>query len=88
MEHETPRLGLDTVVHILRNPWGHDYERQRAARLEAAERLEELTDAYTNMRQWAEQNGLDTVARAPFATEGGSAMTPDQSQEANHADQA
>lgn len=57
------RLGYDKVLHMLRNPHGFKEAELRRARLEAADRLEELQDAYLNMRAWAEQNGLDTLAR-------------------------
>lgn len=56
------RLGYSMVLHVLRNPHGHSQETQRAARVEAADRMEELQAAYLNMREWAEQNGLSTVA--------------------------
>jgi hypothetical protein len=61
------RLGYGMVLHMLRNPHGFKEAELRLARLEAAERLEELQDAYLNMRAWAEQNGLDTVARGNAA---------------------
>jgi hypothetical protein len=64
------RLGFNSVLHILRNPHGHSYDTQRAVRLEAADRMEELQNAYLNMRQWAEQNGLDTRCRAGSASDG------------------
>lgn len=57
------RLGYERVLHMLRNPHGFKEAELRRARLEAADRLEALQDAYLNMRQWAEQNGLDTMAR-------------------------
>lgn len=57
------RLGFDRVLHILRNPHGFKESELRAARLEAADRMEALQDAYLNMRQWAEQNGIETIAR-------------------------
>lgn len=57
------RLGYDKVLHMLRNPHGFKEAELRAARLEAADRLEGLQDAYLNMRAWAEQNGLNTMAR-------------------------
>lgn len=63
----TDRLGFDKVLHILRNPHGFKEAELRRARLEAADRLEGLQDAYLNMRAWAEQNGLDTVARGNAA---------------------
>jgi hypothetical protein len=72
------RLGYDKVLHMLRNPHGFKEEELRRARLEAADRLEGLQDAYLNMRQWAEQNGLDTMAR------GNAGCTPNK--EAGNAD--
>lgn len=50
------------AIHILHNPYGHSRERQREARLKACEEIEALEEAYNNMRDWAEKNGVDTVA--------------------------
>ena len=61
---------MDDLLHILRNPYGYPEETVRQARLGAADRIEKLerdlaraTDAYENMRTFAESSGLDTVAR-------------------------
>lgn len=51
------------AIHILRNPNGHSHEQQREAALKACDEIEALEDAYNNMRDWAEKNGVDTVAR-------------------------
>jgi hypothetical protein len=54
-----------TVLHILRNPYGHTPEEIRQAQLDAATEIENWMDAYWNMRKFAEANGLDTMARHP-----------------------
>jgi hypothetical protein len=51
------------AIHILRNPWGHSPQEIREAQLKACDEIEHLEDAYNNMREWAEHNGLDTVCR-------------------------
>jgi hypothetical protein len=53
------------VLHILRNPYGHSEDEIRKARLDAADEIENLMDAYQNMKAWAEANGVDTLARYP-----------------------
>lgn len=50
-------------IHILRNPWGHSAEEVKSAQLMACDEIEALEEAYKNMRDWAEQNGVDTVTR-------------------------
>jgi hypothetical protein len=50
------------VIHILRNPYGYSNSDVREARLDAAKLIENYKDAYLNMRKFAEDNGLDTVA--------------------------
>ena len=52
-------------IHILRNPYGHSREEIRDAQLKACDEIEALEAAYTNMRDWAEENGVDTVASSP-----------------------
>jgi hypothetical protein len=49
-------------IHILRNPYGHKPEEIRRAQLQACEEIEALEKAYDNMRDWAEKNGVNTVA--------------------------
>jgi hypothetical protein len=51
------------VLHVLRNPFGFSSDEVRSVRLKAAELIERYRDAYTNMREFAEANGLDTTAR-------------------------
>jgi hypothetical protein len=53
------------ILHILRNPFGHSQEEIRQAQLDAADEIENLLDAYVNMRDWARANGVDTTARHP-----------------------
>lgn len=57
------KLTQHEILHILRNPSGHSEESVRAARQQGADLIESLQAAYTNMREWAEANGVDTVAR-------------------------
>ena len=52
-------------IHILRNPYGHSSDDIRSAQLKACEEIEALENAYNNMRDWAEKNGVDTVASSP-----------------------
>lgn len=51
------------ILHILRNPYGRSSEEIRQAQLAACDEIESLQDAYLNMRDWAEKNGVDTAAR-------------------------
>jgi hypothetical protein len=53
------------ILHILRNPYGHSPEEIRQAQLDAADDIEALRESYTNMRDWAEANGVDTKAYYP-----------------------
>lgn len=50
------------ILHILRNPYGFTEDEIRAARLEACNLIERYKDAYRNMKEWAEKNGVDTMA--------------------------
>lgn len=56
------------MIGKLRNPYGQTPEEMKQVRLAAADRLLELEeqskgghDAYVNMREFAESQGLDTV---------------------------
>ena len=53
----------DLLLHRLRNSYGQSNDELREIRLIAAKKIEELQDAYLNMRDWAEKNGVDTTAR-------------------------
>jgi hypothetical protein len=53
----------DFCLHILRNSWGYTQEEIKEAQLFACDEIEHLEKAYLNMRDWAEQNGVDTVCR-------------------------
>jgi len=50
------------VIHILRSPYGFSDGEVRSAGLVAATMVENYKAAYINMRQFAEENGLNTVA--------------------------
>jgi hypothetical protein len=58
-------LKCDTkkLLAILRNPYGQGYNKAKEARLAAADLIEELIKDYQNLLEWAEENGLDVVAR-------------------------
>lgn len=49
------------ALHIVRNPWGHSDQEQRRAALKIAILVERYRNAYENLREFAEQNGLDTT---------------------------
>jgi predicted DNA-binding protein (UPF0278 family) len=53
------------ILHILRNPYGHSQEEIRQAQLDSADEIENLIDAYENMKAWAETNGVDTLTYHP-----------------------
>lgn len=52
---------IDTVLHVLRNPYGRSSEEVRWARLAACDLIEDLQSAFLNMRDFAADNGLDTA---------------------------
>lgn len=56
-------MKIDIILSILRNPWGRTEEEKKEARLAAADKIEELWDAYVNMKKFAEDSGLDTVTK-------------------------
>lgn len=51
------------VLHVLRNPFGFDAAEIRSARLRGADLIERYRNAYANILEFAEANGLDTTAR-------------------------
>ena len=53
----------DRAVHICRNPHGWSRAQQEEARLFICDRLDSWRNAYKNMRDFAEANGLDIVTR-------------------------
>ena len=48
------------LLHVLRNPYGRSDEERKQDRLAAADEIERWKDAFENMRDWAEQKGIDT----------------------------
>lgn len=62
---EDAHMDVQTVLHILRNPWGKSEETVHHARLRAAGLIEHYVSAYENIRDWAEQNGVDTKSYCP-----------------------
>lgn len=53
-------MKLSILLHVLRNPHGYEGDFLRKIHIEAADRIEQLEEAYINMRDFAEKNGLDT----------------------------
>lgn len=51
------------ALHVCRNPYGWDEDTVRECLLYICDRVEEYRDAYLNMREFAEENGLDTMVR-------------------------
>ena len=49
------------AIHICRNPWGFSEVAIRKARLLLCDAVESWKDAYENMRDFAEQSGLDVT---------------------------
>ncbi len=54
-------MDIKTAIHILRNPYSWSPVELKEARFLAADELEKWADAYKNLLQWAEENGLDTT---------------------------
>lgn len=50
------------ALAITRNPYGFSEEKQREARLLICDKMETYKEAYLNMREYAESQGLDTRA--------------------------
>lgn len=55
-------MKINEILHILRNPYGKSEKQKLEARLSAADKIEELLDAYLNMKKFAEDNGLNIDA--------------------------
>lgn len=51
------------AIHVLRNPYGWDDDAVRACRIFACDKLESYGDALINLREFAEESGLNTAAR-------------------------
>ena len=60
LNKEDEHMDVQTVLHILRNPWGKSEHIVSCARFQAADLIERYISAYENMRDWAEENGVDT----------------------------
>jgi len=54
-------MKTNKVLHILRNPYGFNKSTIREAAMAAADEIERWKDAFENMRDWAEQNGVDIM---------------------------
>lgn len=64
------------ALHICRNPYGHPQHKLREACLTVCDRLESWKGAYLNMRQFAEDSGLDTVCyHGPRVSDGNRELT-------------
>ena len=53
----------DFALHVCRNPYGWDEPTVRECRLYICDKVESYKDAYLNMKEFAEDNGLDTMVR-------------------------
>lgn len=56
-------MKVELILHILRNPYGKSDKQISDTRLAAADKIEELHDAYLNMKKFAKSKGLDTATR-------------------------
>lgn len=52
----------EKFLNILRNPYGHTLDEIKKAQLNACSEYESMKQAYLNMREFAEENGLNTTA--------------------------
>jgi hypothetical protein len=55
------KIDDDFALHVVRNPYGWSEETIRSCRLYVCDKLESYKDAYINLRDFAEENGLDTM---------------------------
>lgn len=64
-------MNTEEILHKLRNPYGFSPAKMRQVRLAAADEIELWKDAYSNLREFAENSGLNvnTVAGVPAANE-------------------
>jgi len=51
----------DFALHVCRNPYGWGDETMRKCRLYVCEMMERYKEAAINYREFAEENGLDTM---------------------------
>jgi len=54
-------MKTEEILHILRNPYGKTECEIKSAQIEACDKIESLQSAYINMRDFANDNGLDTA---------------------------
>jgi hypothetical protein len=54
---------INKAISIVRSPEGYTATEFREAQLYCASLVEIFQEAYSNMREFAEANGLDTAAR-------------------------
>lgn len=58
---------IHTILHYLRNPWGHTEKGLRKARLDAADLIEELHGFYVDWMKYIEVHHIDvTVKKGKF----------------------
>ena len=50
-------MDINLIISKLRNPYGLSDDEKKAVRLRAASLLDQLQDAYINMRDWCEKRG-------------------------------
>lgn len=54
---------IKDTIHYLRNSYGQSDEERTETRIRAANLIEMFMDAYLNMRNWAENSGLETASK-------------------------
>ena len=52
-------MNENEVLNILRNPYGVSKQDKEDARLIGADLIEHYKEAYINMKEWAEENGIN-----------------------------
>jgi len=55
------KMEMQKIIHILRNPYRWNQAERDDARLAAADEIEKWKNAFENLRQYAEDNGLDIM---------------------------
>lgn len=56
----------DHLLSFAKDVWEAARTQAQMEILQLQDQVQEYRDAYTNMRDWAEQNGVDTKAYYPF----------------------
>jgi hypothetical protein len=64
MKNRKTKLQTSEILHILRNPYGWRRDQVAQAQLQACDEIERWKNAYENLCQWCQENGLETTAYA------------------------